>query len=276
MDLTWQQKIWKYGSAFLYAVKPVLIYLFTPPLLLAVLSPLLNRGNYEASAEYYIYASNFYTFLGLILVMAVFWKSAKKRRISIMEEITLSFEDLNGPYLFGTFFFGSAAAVCISSVYSLLPDSLMRSYEDLSSSSFKTYDVTLAILSTTILAPILEEMVFRGYMLNRLLPVFKEKKAVGLVSVLFALCHVNLFWGLYGLVMGYLLAKISIRQDNLLYSIMMHIGFNFPSAVNYLILNNEEIYRVFYGNRFFIVCCGIISGCMMILLWKQYRKLENI
>lgn len=276
MNLTLQQKIWKYGGALLHAVKPVLLYMTAPPLLLAVLSPLFNRESYEASAEYYMYASNFYTFLGMILVMAVFWKSAKKRQTSLMEEVTLSFQNLNGTYLFGMILFGAAAAVCISSVYTLLPNPLMQSYEEMSYCSFKAYDVTLAIISTTLLAPVLEEIVFRGYMLNRLLPVFGETKAAGIVSILFALCHINLFWGIYGLVMGYLLAKISIRHDNLLYSIAMHVGFNLPAAINYVILNNEEYYHAFYGSAFFIACYGITAGCILLLLWKQYKHYENL
>ena len=276
MDLTWQQKVWKYGGAILYAVKPVFIYMFTPPLLLAVLSPLINRQTYEVSAEYYMYASNCYTFLGLLIVMAVFWKSAKRRGKSIMEEVTLSFRDLNVRYLFGMILFGAAAAVCISSVYTLLPDLLIRSYEEISYDTFKAYDVTLAMISMTVLAPVLEEIIFRGYMLNRLLPVFGEKWAIGMVSILFALCHVNLFWGLYGLMMGYLLAKVSIRQDNLLYSIAMHIGFNLPSAINYGILNHEGSYQALYGSSFLIACYGVVSGCALLLLWRQYKNLENI
>ncbi|MDE6743839.1 MAG: CPBP family intramembrane metalloprotease [Lachnospiraceae bacterium] len=276
MNLTWQQKIWKYGGAFLHAIKPVLIYMIVPPFLLAVLSPLLNRGNYEVSAEYYMYASNFYTFLGLVFVILIFWKSAKKRQSYIMEEVTLSLQDLNKTYLFGMILFGAAAAVSISSIYTLLPKALMQSYEELSYGSFKAYDVTLAIISAVVLAPVLEEIVFRGYMLGRLLPVFGEKKAVAVVSILFALCHINLFWGLYGLVMGYLLAKVSIRQDNLLYSIAMHIGFNLPSAVNYVILNNERLYHSLYGNKFLIVCYGMTAGCIVLLLWRQYKKYENI
>lgn len=276
MELTWQQKIWKYGGALLYAVKPVLMYMTAPPLLLAVLSPLFNRGRYETSAEYYMYASNFYTFLGMILVMAVFWKSAKKHGTSLMEDVTLSFHNLNGRYLLGMTLFGAAAAVCISSVYTLLPDSLTASYEAMSYGSFQAYDVTLAVISATLLAPLLEEIVFRGYMLNRLLPVFGETKAVATVSVLFALCHINLLWGLYGLIMGYLLAKVSVRQDNLLYSVAMHVGFNLPSAVNYVILSNEKLCRAFYGSGVFIACYGITAGCVLVLLWKQYKKQENL
>lgn len=276
MNLTWQQKIWKYGGAFLHAIKPVLIYMIVPPFLLAVISPLLNRENYEVSTEYYIYASNFYTFLGLIFVIVIFWKSARKRQTSIMEEVTLSLTGLNKVYLFGMILFGAAAAITISSVYSLLPKALMQSYEEISYYSFKAYDVTLAIISATVLAPVLEEIVFRGYMLGRLLSVFGEKKAVAIVSIFFALCHINLFWGLYGLVMGYLLAKVSIRQDNLLYSIAMHIGFNLPSTVNYVILNNEKLYHTLYGNKFLIACYGMTAGCIVLLLWRQYKKYENL
>ncbi len=276
MKLTWQQKIWIYGGTLLHAVKPVMVYMIVPPLLLAVMSPLLNRRSYEVSPEYYAYASNFYTFLGLLLVFLIFIRSARKRQVSLKDEVTLSFQGLNRKYLFGMGAFGAAAAVGISAVYTLLPDALMKSYEEMSYSSFDAYDVTLAVISTAVLAPVLEEIVFRGYMLNRLLKVFEERKAVGIVSILFALCHINVFWGLYGLLMGYLLARVSIRQDNIIYSMAMHIGFNLPSVCNYAVQNSETLRRSLYGSRFLIVCYGMLSCCVAVLLWRRYKTYENI
>lgn len=276
MKLTWQQKIWIYGGTLLHALKPVMVYMTVPPLLLAVSSLLFNRQKYRASPEYCEYATNFYTFLGLLLVFLILIRSAKKRGVSLKDEVTLSFRGLQWNYLFGMGAFGAAAAVGISAVYTFLPEALMQSYNEMSYSSFEAYDVTLAVVSTAVVAPVLEEMVFRGYMLNRLLSVFEENKSVAIVSIFFALCHVNVFWGLYGLFMGYLLARVSIRQDNIIYSMAMHIGFNLPAVCNYVIQNSAALRRVFYGSRFLIVGYGVLSCCVAVLLWRQYKKYENL
>lgn len=83
-------------------------------------------------------------------------------------------------------------------------------------------DITVALtfLSTVVLAPICEEMIFRGYLYHAMFASFKRPKERMVVNaMLFAAAHVFLVTFLLGapvpyyiFVLGYLLAKL--REDN--------------------------------------------------------------
>ena len=83
----------------------------------------------------------------------------------------------------------------------------------------------LLILSTGILGPILEEMMFRGLIYNYLKEE-NQKQGMLLTTLLFALSHTGLFNMLYAFILGIILIYLKERYTSLKAPISFHIGVN--------------------------------------------------
>ena len=87
-------------------------------------------------------------------------------------------------------------------------------------------NIYLAVLSSGIIGPILEEMLFRYVFLNRLRNFFTTRNAILLSSLVFALLHGNIITMIYAFIMGFIFAYVYVKYDNIKVSIMCHIGAN--------------------------------------------------
>lgn len=87
-------------------------------------------------------------------------------------------------------------------------------------------NIYLAILSSGIIGPILEEMLFRYVFLNRLSNFFTMRNAILLSSLVFALLHGDIVTMIYAFIMGFIFAYVYVKYDNIKVSIMCHISAN--------------------------------------------------
>ena len=171
------------------------------------------------------------------------------------------------------FVFGAAVSLLVSSLLTVvpLPFGLSEAYESSSSALFAGKDILLLIFSMVLFAPISEEILFRGYMLNRLLTFFSERTAIWICSVTFALCHVNPLWVIYALCMGLFLSWISVKWDNVLFSISIHMGFNSTPVILFL-LDRAGVSQFLFGNMFLVVMYGLIGILTGRLIYTQMIK----
>ena len=88
----------------------------------------------------------------------------------------------------------------------------------------------LTIPLAVILAPIVEEVVFRKILLLRLLP-FGEGFAVLTSAILFGLFHGNLAQLPYAFAVGLVLGLVAARTGRLIYPILLHVLLNFLGTV---------------------------------------------
>ncbi len=86
------------------------------------------------------------------------------------------------------------------------------------------------LIFVAILAPILEELVFRKLLCRHLLPL-GEGYAIILSAVIFGLCHGNLFQFFYAFGVGLILALIYVKTGNLIHTITFHFIINFFGGV---------------------------------------------
>ena len=97
------------------------------------------------------------------------------------------------------------------------------------SSTFgESFIVNLIFLA--ILAPIIEELVFRKLICDRLLPL-GEGYAVILSAAIFGLVHGNLFQFFYAFLTGMLFSYVYIRTGRIRYTLSIHMVINFLGGV---------------------------------------------
>lgn len=77
-----------------------------------------------------------------------------------------------------------------------------------------------------LLAPLLEELLFRGLIYRRIRGLWGERAALLISALLFGLFHGNVTQGIFGFLCGLMLAAAYERTDALLVSILMHAAAN--------------------------------------------------
>ena len=90
--------------------------------------------------------------------------------------------------------------------------------------------IWLIFLVTVILAPIIEELMFRKFMIDRF-SRYGDLLAVIVSSVAFGLFHGNFYQFFYATMLGFILGYIYTRTRNVKYSILMHMIINFFGSV---------------------------------------------
>ena len=96
--------------------------------------------------------------------------------------------------------------------------------------SLSSTPIWVNLLFTVILAPILEELVFRKILCDRLLPL-GEGYAVFLSASIFALFHGNFYQLFYAFLLGACFGYIYVKTGKLGYSVIYHIAINFLCGV---------------------------------------------
>ena len=103
-----------------------------------------------------------------------------------------------------------------------------------------SYSLLLLIISSGIIGPIFEEILFRYIFYNRLKKKYNVKKSILINSVIFALIHLEPIKMIYGLILGIILNIIYEKHKNIIAPILIHMSANiivlFLNEYNFLIL----------------------------------------
>ena len=120
----------------------------------------------------------------------------------------------------------------------ILPPEVIAS-QNAHSSSILSGGVILAVIYTVFLAPVCEELVFRGLMISSLEGATKKWVAVIISAVLFSVVHLPSLIALgYTFLLGLVLGFVYVRTKSLIPCILLHMAFN---ASNYLLFIPKNI-----------------------------------
>lgn len=123
----------------------------------------------------------------------------------------------------------------------------------------------LLVLEITLIGPIIEEILFRGIILNGLLKKYSPSKAILFSSLLFSLIHGNLPQMFNALFFGILLGLIYIKTKSLYAVIFTHIIANTLS----IILSALEEYMPILGNPLLLILLGLLLLAVFIILYRK-------
>lgn len=166
---------------------------------------------------------------------------------------------------------GTAANLALSAGLSLLPlpDAFVAQYLQ-SVPLGKGAALAVDVAAICILAPIGEEILFRGVILRSLRQAMPLGAAVLLQCFLFAYGHGQLLWLLYAFAMGLALTALRLKTGSLRTGMAFHIAFN---AANYL--QEPLLSALGGGDRALILLLGcglLLCGALALLLMRAYKK----
>ena len=146
---------------------------------------------------------------------------------------------------FSYIFFVICYSIIINNIYFLF---------DINNNSIINLNIFFLILSSGIIGPIVEELLFRRILLIKLVDFYGNNKAMVISSFIFALFHTGIFSFIYAFILGILLSYIYIKKRNIILVILAHM------------LSNIFILFLTGFNLYIFILCGIgivISGCLI-------------
>ena len=117
--------------------------------------------------------------------------------------------------------------------------------------------------------PLAEELLFRGAILKKLIPIVGEKKANHIQAISYAITHGLTAYSVSDYVMGIILGKMKIMAGSIMAPILAHIGANTLNAIIYTFPN------ILSYKLFSIVYCIILSYGAGVLLFLLFKSIWN-
>lgn len=119
-----------------------------------------------------------------------------------------------------------------------LPEAWLESYND-ASAGLDTGGV-LGVLAVAVVAPVVEEFVFRGLIMTRLSRAMPGWLAILLSAAIFGVCHGHPVWFAYAFVLGAVFGLMDWRAGSIWPSILAHLVFNAIGQVFSLMPETES------------------------------------
>lgn len=155
--------------------------------------------------------------------------------------------------------------VTLSIIYNFIVYNLNEIYSFTNLYSGNT-NIIIAIISTGIIGPIIEEYMIRGIMYNELKQKYSTMKSIIITTIIFSLLHFNLVQIIYALILGFILIYMYEKTNNIKIPIILHMTSNIVTTIYCFILNNFLISFVIY----------ITSLIVLILVFKKYINLNKL
>lgn len=181
-----------------------------------------------------------------------------EKKYSLKEMIMLVFVCFSATYLFNFISLGINALIGFlkgSPVINPLLDVVLNS------------NIIYSIVVACIMAPIVEEIIFRKVLLNKLVG-YGEKTAIIVSSLAFALFHGNLSQFFYAFALGAIFAHITVKSGTIKNSIILHMIINLlgSAIIPTIVLKSSLTLTAIVG---FIIMVSIVMG---VVLFVKYNK----
>ena len=124
---------------------------------------------------------------------------------------------------------GCAIQIMVSSTLSLIRpcfESVFENYDSMIDGVFGASSSVLGYLCVFLLAPITEELIFRGLTLHYAKKILPPIVSILLQGFLFGIYHGNIIQGIYAFVLGTLLGFIAHQSKSLIPGMFLHIVIN--------------------------------------------------
>ena len=174
------------------------------------------------------------------------------------------------------FFIGFAVIVAVQALGEFIISKFGISSDLITNMAVYDKSIVGVILFTIQLAAlpgILEELLFRKYILNscrRYGSIF----AIIVSSVSFALIHLNLSQGIVALLIGVLFSYITLKQSSVKTNIALHITNNLFATLEYVFENNEQALSVINYVYIGLAILGGIIFVVMLIKNRNYFKIN--
>ena len=122
-------------------------------------------------------------------------------------------------------------------LFMLLPEAWIDSYSEAATTTFAG-DFWVVAITVAIMAPLVEEIVFRGRIYTRLKQGMPLVAAVIITSLWFGAMHGHPLWVAYASLLGFIMIWIFERTKSLIASMLFHFGYNLVAVIEMALPEN--------------------------------------
>ena len=159
-----------------------------------------------------------------------------------------------------------AFGISISLIYNITLFHLNNLFHFTNSFEVSSIPIIVQIICSGICGPILEELVFRGIVYNKLKEFNKPMRAIILTSVIFGLFHSNIVNAIYAFGVSFILIYLYEKYKTLKAPIIMHIGLNTTIILMLnLITKNFIVFNVYL----------LVVSIFTLLILKIYLNMDK-
>lgn len=162
----------------------------------------LGMGDIDQFLNYPV----FYVIIIFSVVISIFWYKKNKRK-----EIRLEYRKY-----FPLFYFGISIAVVLNMIIIRVTNNTIDN----------NYPILLYLISSGIVGPIYEEILFRYILFNRLRNKYSDNMALFISLLFFSFIHLSFIKIIYAFILGFFITVIYRRENTILAPILVHIGAN--------------------------------------------------
>lgn len=155
--------------------------------------------------------------------------------------------------------------------YNLLLFSLNKLFNFTNLFDETSTNILINLICTGIIGPILEELIFRGIIYNKLKKITDTKKSITITGLMFGIFHGNVIQFVYAFLFNIILTKAYDRDNNILTPIIIHISANCSVTLMLLIITKLNIY---FSLLFFIIF--LIIFFMMMYKYNNVEQNKNV
>jgi len=195
----------------------------------------------------------------LILFYSVFFFARKKNLAAEVSLVKISKKAVPLSLLLGLL-----ACVGITVLINVIPwpEKMLGDYAE-NLDAITGGSLPLQLLNVVILAPLTEEIVFRGLIFSRLRRSFPAWVASGVSALIFGVAHGNPIHIAYAFVLGLFLALLRERAGSLLAPLLCHVAFN---GTSYLLMLLPEKMPLLLLLAFAVLSLAFVIGCTVLLI----------
>ena len=160
--------------------------------------------------------------INAILAMAIYLVVMKIRKHKFTEEVAIKKVGVKTIILAIAAALGAICVIDYGVELLPIPEELMNGLVE---DTGKVAEMPLwqSILAASIIVPIMEEIVFRGFMFSRLGKAMPTWIAVAITSIAFGLVHGQMIWALLAALTGVVFNIVRIKTDSIIPTIVMHM-----------------------------------------------------
>lgn len=165
------------------------------------------------------------TLISGVLALVIIIISFLIRKKDVLKELNLS--KLKSAGIIPLVLLGVGLNVFISILFSLIPfpETWVSSYTN-SFTNIMQGNYIVSLLSVVIVAPVVEEVIFRGLIYTRLKNGVPLILSAVITSVVFGMIHGTIIWAIYTFLFSLILIWVFEKFKSLLANIILHMAFN--------------------------------------------------
>lgn len=165
------------------------------------------------------------------------------------------------------------AGVAIDPLLNFFPESTNEMYRQLASNRW-------IIAATIVLAPVLEEYLFRGVILQDIAGKYGVRNGILYSALMFGVIHINPVQVIAGVVLGLILGFMYFKTKSILVVIVMHMANNLASQLLYFFYGKESlsfsdiIHWKWLYYTLYAICFGVLAFTVykIVQLQKQHDR----